>query len=108
MFILITLDLGLSESGDPGGVLSTNKMVLTAIHQALRANLVSLSVFYETTSVTVVKELPKYTPDSILSSLGGALSLYLGISIISLFETWQLGFNLLASQGSTWFKSGDT
>ena len=68
---------------------------LDKCHKVVEANFLSLAVFFESTTVTVIKEVPKYTPDSLLSSLGGALSLYLGISIISMFELLQLAVMIM-------------
>ena len=37
-----------------------------------------------------IREEPKYDADSLMSSLGGAFSLYLGITLVSLFEVFEL------------------
>ena len=40
--------------------------------------------------VTNIIESPKYDDQGLVTSLGGALSLFLGISIISMFEIFEL------------------
>ena len=56
----------------------------------IRANFLSLDIYYESTVVTTVREEPKFTPDTLMSSLGGALSLYLGISVLSMLEVLEV------------------
>ena len=38
----------------------------------------------------IVEDTPKYTVASILSSVGGAIGLFLGLSIVSIFEFLEL------------------
>jgi hypothetical protein len=50
------------------------------------SSFVELSVFYETLSYTYTSETPKIDLIALIASLGGDLSLFLGVSIFSLFE----------------------
>jgi hypothetical protein len=47
---------------------------------------VSLSVYYESFAYTMSEELPKTNVVSMIASMGGSLSLFLGVSFFSLFE----------------------
>ena len=54
-----------------------------------------LHVFYSTKTSTEIIEEPKYTRESLLVSLGGAVSLFLGISVVALFEFVELAARAL-------------
>ena len=56
------------------------------------SNLVTFQVlvYFESQSVLVITEEAKYNFESILTSVGGALSLYLGISLVAMFEYFEL------------------
>jgi hypothetical protein len=47
---------------------------------------VSLSVYYESFAYTMSEESPKTNVVSMIASMGGSLSLFLGVSFFSLFE----------------------
>ena len=51
-----------------------------------------MNIFFESKSVTKVEESAKVSVSDLLSDLGGACSLYLGISVIALFELVEFGF----------------
>ena len=53
-------------------------------------NAAKLYVYFEDKTETVVAEEEKYTTSGILSSIGGAISLYLGFSFISLVEVLEI------------------
>ena len=67
------------------------------LRDLVQGQFVSVKVYYETKSVTYVKELAKYNFESLLSSFGGAFSLYLGVSLVALFEVVELVFRLAGS-----------
>ena len=67
------------------------------IQQLVQNNLMQVSIYYGTLDVDDVAEVPEYTFLTFLSSLGGAVSLYLGISFIQVFEIVQLLIKLLVS-----------
>ena len=52
----------------------------------LTQSVVKVNVHFSSGNVEVKEEIPKYTTESLVSSLGGALSLYLGVTIISFLE----------------------
>ena len=56
------------------------------IKQLVLTNLMQVSVYYGSLDVHHVQENPEYTFMGFLSGLGGAVSLYLGISFIQVFE----------------------
>lgn len=65
------------------------------LRELVRGQFVSVKVYYGTMSVSYVKELAKYNFESLLSSFGGAFSLYLGISLVALFEVVELACRLV-------------
>ena len=67
------------------------------IQQLVQNNLMQVSIYYGTLDVDDVAEVPEYTFLTFLSSLGGAVSLYLGISFIQVFEIVQFLIKLLVS-----------
>ena len=50
-----------------------------------------LNVFFKSLSVETVAESAEYTWQSFLSTLGGARSLWLGITFLQIFEVIELG-----------------
>ena len=67
------------------------------IQQMVQNNLMQISIYYGSLDVDNVAENPEYTFLSFLSSLGGAVSLYLGISFIQVFEVVELIIKLFVS-----------
>ena len=54
--------------------------------EAAANSFISLSIFYDTLSYTLITESPKLDAIALLANLGGNLSLFLGISIFSFSE----------------------
>ncbi|XP_077868793.1 uncharacterized protein LOC144359476 [Saccoglossus kowalevskii] len=54
--------------------------------QSARSNLVRLEIYFETLNYDSVSEQAAYKWEDLLSDIGGTLGLYVGISIISVFE----------------------
>ena len=54
-----------------------------------------VQVYYGSQSVTSIEEVGKYNFESLLSSFGGALSLYLGVSLVALFELIEFAARLV-------------
>ena len=53
-------------------------------------NLVEVSVYYDSLSYTIVDEKPKMTFENLVGSIGGHLHLFLGMSLMSFFEVFEL------------------
>ena len=53
-----------------------------------------VEVYFETLSYEMVREQPQYGWEHLLSNIGGALGLWLGLSIITVFEFCELIFDL--------------
>ena len=53
-------------------------------------NLVEFSVFYDSLSYTVVEETPKMTFEKLVGSIGGHLHVFLGMSLMSFLELFDL------------------
>lgn len=49
-------------------------------------DLVRIQFYYPTLSYTVVEEKLRYSADDLISSIGGELGLWLGISLISFYD----------------------
>ena len=67
------------------------------IQQMVQNNLMQVSIYYGSLDVDTVAENPEYTFLTFLSSLGGAVSLYLGVSFIQVFEVVELVVKLFVS-----------
>ena len=67
------------------------------IQQMVQNNLMQVSIYYGSLDVDTVEENPEYTFLTFLSSLGGAVSLYLGVSFIQVFEVVELVVKLFVS-----------
>ena len=57
-------------------------------------NYLQLKVYFGSKSVEQVLEMPKYNVFTFLSSLGGAISVYLGMSFIVIFELLEIVLRL--------------
>lgn len=54
-----------------------------------------VNVYLETKRVTTITENPKVSKIGLLGNLGGAFSLYLGISLVALFEVVELAMRMV-------------
>lgn len=61
-------------------------MIVNMMEKYVRRSFLKVQIFHQSSSMTVMRESRKYTWDGFLSSIGGALSLYLGITVVSFFE----------------------
>ena len=56
----------------------------------VQKDFIKVNIFFESKTIQLINENPLMGTQALLSSLGGAFSLYLGISIIALFEIIEL------------------
>ena len=56
----------------------------------MQKDFLKVNVFYERKTIETIRESPQMGAQSLLSRIGGAVSLYLGISVIALFEIFEL------------------
>ena len=54
-------------------------------------------IYYNSLEVTEIKDSPRYTLGSFVNELGGCLSLFLGISMVMVFELIELIARMIAS-----------
>ncbi|KAL9956703.1 hypothetical protein ACROYT_G038224 [Oculina patagonica] len=66
--------------------------------QYQRENLVFLQVGFRFQGFTLITETPSYKMDSLLGDIGGNMGLFLGCSLLTLFEFLNLLWNVLKSQ----------
>ena len=90
---------------DNGSTISTEELqkinsVFQQIQAMVRANFLRVKLFFSSNTIQTVFESPKYNAQSLLSSLGGAFSLYLGISAIAMFEVLELIIRLFSRKSS--------
>ena len=52
-------------------------------------------VYLKSLSTTLIKQTPKYNSFSLMTNLGGSFSLYLGITLVSLFESIELALAIV-------------
>ena len=62
---------------------------------AVKENLLQVSIFYSSLNERNIQEDIKYTTDTITYAVGGAISLYLGISLSMVFEVIEFFIDLL-------------
>jgi hypothetical protein len=55
----------------------------------------SINIFYSSLKYTLISESPQTTMFGLLSSLGGSLGMFLGLSVFSLLEVFELLFELI-------------
>ncbi|XP_040583485.1 epithelial sodium channel subunit gamma-like [Lepeophtheirus salmonis] len=65
----------------------------------IQKNFVKTDIYYQTMSVKVIEQIPKYSYGTFIAGLGGSLSLYLGIAIIMIFEILEFIIDLFSRLG---------
>ncbi|XP_066300458.1 uncharacterized protein [Branchiostoma lanceolatum] len=53
---------------------------------SIRKNLVRLNLYYQNLNYQEIMDVPSFTEEALFSSLGGLLGLYIGLSVITVFE----------------------
>lgn len=77
--------------------------VFTEVKTHVQTTMMKVRIFYETKSVEDIGESKKYNFSSIVSALGGAISLYLGVSMVSIFEIFDVMIHgIVYSTGKKW------
>jgi hypothetical protein len=61
----------------------------------IKNGLVSLKIYYDTLSYTEIQESPSITEISLVSNIGGTLGLFLGISLLSFIEIFEILFEII-------------
>ncbi|XP_037080662.1 amiloride-sensitive sodium channel subunit gamma-like [Pollicipes pollicipes] len=61
------------------------------------SNILELKVFFKTLNTALLVEAPQYSDHSLLSSVGGAMSLYLGVSLVMVAELLEYLLLLLST-----------
>ena len=64
-------------------------------YEDLERSIVSLNIFYDELGYYTINEIPQTDWNTLISSLGGSLGLVLGISVLSLFEIFEILFLIL-------------
>jgi len=80
------LDYTFTDAKGPEGLM---------IKDNIQQDYLKMDIFYQTLNIKSIYQSPKYPESSLVSSLGGALSLYLGIAIIMCVELLELVFDLI-------------
>ena len=60
--------------------------ILENLENHIKENMLKIKVYFDTKTVKSIDEFPQYPTSNIISSIGGVISLYLGISLVSFFE----------------------
>ncbi len=69
------------------------------IKQELQQDYTKAEVYFQTLNVQSIVQRAKYTDEGFFAGLGGALSLYLGVAIIMVFELLEFFFDIFMN---TW------
>ncbi len=64
-------------------------------HDVLREYYYSINIYYSSLKYTYISETPQTTVYDLLSSLGGSLGMFLGFSVFSLLEVFEILFELI-------------
>ena len=64
--------------------------------QNISAGYTKVNVFINELDYTLITQVPRITPDALLSNIGGVLGLLVGASLISLVEIIEIAFILFA------------
>jgi hypothetical protein len=67
----------------------------TTDYEMLKYSMLKLNVFYEEMSYQTITESPALTWDILLGNIGGMLSLFIGVSIMTVGEVFELVFELV-------------
>ncbi|XP_070538275.1 uncharacterized protein [Ptychodera flava] len=62
--------------------------------ESARSNLIRLNVYFESLNIQSTSQLPAYKWEDLLSDVGGTFGLYIGLSLITLFEIIQFFISL--------------
>ena len=73
---------------------SENFKIISGWSDGQAEDRITLSIYYKSLNFRNVQENETYQFSTIISSLGGALSLYLGISLVMIFEIIELLIDL--------------
>ena len=63
--------------------------------ETFKKSIVSLNIYYDSFSYTIIKELAKMDIYDLISGIGGTLGLFIGISILSVVEIFEVIFLLI-------------
>ena len=64
-------------------------------HELAKEYMYALNVYYSSTSYTYISDSPQTTLYGLFSSLGGSLGMFLGLSVFSLIEVFEILFEIL-------------
>ena len=67
------------------------------MQDSMKENLLKVNVYFKTMDSRLVEESATYDTTSILYAVGGAISLWLGISLSMIFEVFELLINLFVN-----------
>ena len=76
-------------------LLDTLDFTASNVKDIVKSNFISVTIYFGTFDVTTIQEVPQYNFWGFLSTLGGAFSLFLGLTFIQLLEVVELIFKLL-------------
>ncbi len=78
----------------------------TKLKQEIQQNYLKADVYFQTLNVREIVQSKKFAGDTIMASIGGGLSLYLGVAIILLFELFELGYDIFVGVWKHGSKTG--
>ncbi|KAJ7385334.1 hypothetical protein OS493_016411 [Desmophyllum pertusum] len=81
---------------------------VTNNHAEARRNLARVDIYYKSMTVEIIAQEQRYKPEDLLSSIGGSLGLFTGISILTLLEFCKLLFDLTRFFCKKKFKNDST
>jgi hypothetical protein len=76
-------------------VISKYKNISNITDEQIAKSFVSLDVYYNSLTYTQIVEVPVYTTLNLISSIGGTLGLFLGMSVLSFIEIIEVIYSVL-------------
>merc|ERR1712079_745815 len=70
--------------------LGAKPFIYDKIKEHISSNYLKVNIYFETLGMEIIYETPEYTSNSFLSALGGALSIYQGLTLLTMFEFFEL------------------
>lgn len=72
-----------------------NKGIDLSTFESFKQYFYSMNIFYANTEYTIISETPQQTFIDLLTNLGGSLGMFLGFSVFSLLEVFEILFEII-------------
>ena len=77
--------------------LKSNNATREEIYAWVASHFLRLNIYANSNIVLVKEQVPMYTPTDLLCNIGGCLGLWVGMSVITIVECFDLGFKMFVN-----------